>query len=208
MHIDIGRQLGTVTRGVTDRTVDGKSAKATTVSQTYKTSAEDLWDAVTTADRIPRWLSPIEGDLRLGGRYQLKGNAGGTIQVCEPPRHLKVTWEYGGGMSWVEAWIEPVAAGSRLTVEHLALVDDHWKKFGPGAAGVGWDLMLAGLDRHLGSGTGVNPDEAMAWMMSDQGKAFIRHSSDSWCAADIAGGTDPATANTAAAATVKAYTGV
>jgi len=26
-----------------------------------------------------RWFLPIEGDLKLGGKYQLKGNAGGTI---------------------------------------------------------------------------------------------------------------------------------
>ena len=32
--------------------------------------------------------SPISGDLRLGGRYQLQGNAGGEILVCEPPQHL------------------------------------------------------------------------------------------------------------------------
>ena len=208
MHIDIGRQLGAVNRGVVDREVEGKPAKATTMAQTYATSPHDLWTAITTADRIPRWLAPIEGDLRLGGRYQLKGNAGGTILVCEPPRHLRVTWEFGGGMSWVEAWIEPLAAeSSRLTVEHLAFVDDHWKKFGPGAVGVGWDLMLAGLNRHLGGGAAVKPDEAMAWMMSDEGKSFMRQSSAAWCAADIAGGSDPDEANAAGARTIAAYTG-
>ena len=208
MHIDIGRQLGAVNRGVINREVDGKPAKATTMAQTYATSPDDLWDAITTVDRIPRWLAPIEGDLRLGGRYQLKGNAGGTILVCEPPRHLRVTWEFGGGMSWVEARIEQLAAqSSRLTVEHLAFVDEHWKKFGPGATGVGWDLMLAGLDRHLGGGAAVKPDEAMAWMMSDEGKSFMGQSSAAWRAADIASGTDPDEATAAGARTIAAYTG-
>ena len=44
-----------------------------------------MWDAVTSAERIPRWFLPISGDLRLGGRYQLEGNAGGEVLECAPP---------------------------------------------------------------------------------------------------------------------------
>src|SRR5882724_8555264 len=29
------------------------------------------WDAMTNAERIPRWFLPISADLRLSGRYQL-----------------------------------------------------------------------------------------------------------------------------------------
>ena len=57
---------------------------------------EDVWDACTTAERIGRWLMPVSGDLRrLGGKYQLEGNAGGEIVSCEPPRLLRVTWALG-----------------------------------------------------------------------------------------------------------------
>ena len=45
---------------------------------------------------------PVSGDLRLGGRFQLQGNAGGGITRCAPPRHLAVTWEFGGQVSWVD----------------------------------------------------------------------------------------------------------
>lgn len=38
-----------------------------------------MWDACTDPERIPRWFLPISGDLRLNGRYQLEGNAGGAI---------------------------------------------------------------------------------------------------------------------------------
>ena len=82
------------------------------LSRPTATTAEDLWEAITTADRLPRWLMPITGDLRLGGRYQLQGNAGGEILICEPPKHLNVTWEYGGEISWVDAKI----AGRRTQV--------------------------------------------------------------------------------------------
>ncbi|WP_308168107.1 hypothetical protein [Nonomuraea sp. NEAU-A123] len=46
-----------------------------------------MWDACTSAEHIPRWFLPIEGDLRAGGCYRLEGNAGGEVLACEPPRH-------------------------------------------------------------------------------------------------------------------------
>ena len=33
---------------------------------------------------FPRWFLPISGELRLGGRYQLTGNAGGTDHPLRP----------------------------------------------------------------------------------------------------------------------------
>jgi uncharacterized protein YndB with AHSA1/START domain len=208
MEIDIGRQLGAVARKVGDREHDGKPARVVVVEQTYSTTAEDLWEAITTADRLPRWLLPITGELRLGGRYQLQGNAGGEILICQPPRHLYVTWEYGGDISWVDAKIAVVARNSvRLTVEHIARPNEHWKQFGPGAVGIGWDLMILGLSKHLETGSAKVAEEGMKWMMSDDGKSFVRQSSDRWRLADIAGGADPETAKAAADRTTVAYTG-
>ena len=64
-------------------------------TRNYDTDIDDLWDALTSAERIPRWFLPISGELKPGGRYQFQGNAGGKITRCEPPRLLSVTWEYG-----------------------------------------------------------------------------------------------------------------
>jgi len=208
MTIDTPKQIGAVNREVRTLDYEGKPARAVVVTQTYQTSLQDVWNAITTAERIPRWLMPITGDLTLGGRYQLVGNAGGTIQVCDAPRFLKVTWEYGGQVSWVEARIATVSPGSaRLTIEHIAHPDDHWKKFGPGAVGVGWDLMVLGLATHLETGSDTVAAEGMAWMMSDEGKAFVRQSSEAWGRAAIAGGDDPDEARAAADQTTAAYTG-
>ncbi len=44
----------------------------------YAGAVDEVWDALTNPERIPRWFLPISGELRLGGRYQLTGNAGGT----------------------------------------------------------------------------------------------------------------------------------
>ena len=77
MHIDIGRQLGAVNRGVTDREVTGSRPRRPRWPRPMRPRR-----TISGTRSRPRiafrdgWL-PIEGDLRLGGRYQLKGNAGG-----------------------------------------------------------------------------------------------------------------------------------
>jgi uncharacterized protein YndB with AHSA1/START domain len=67
------------------------------VRRAFPAPIEDVWDACTTAERISRWFMPVTGDLRLGGKYQLEGNAGGEMLNCEPPRLLRVTWVMGEG---------------------------------------------------------------------------------------------------------------
>jgi uncharacterized protein YndB with AHSA1/START domain len=207
MHIDIGQHIGATTRQVSSRTHNGKEARVVVVSRTYSTTPDDLWNAVTSAERLPRWFAPVSGDLRLGGRYQVQGNAGGQILVCEPPRQLKLTWEFGGNTSWVDVGIATHADGAILTLEHTMILDDHWKQFGAGATGVGWDLALVGLAEHIDTGSAKTVEEGMAWMTSDNGKAFVRESSEAWGAAAVAGGEDAAAAKAGVAATTAAYTG-
>jgi len=152
---------------------------------------------------------PISGDLRLGGRYQLQGNAGGEVVRCEPPRDLGLTWEMQGQVSWVNVALSALSAESTsLRLEHIAHVpDDLWNTFGPGAVGVGWDSALLGLDQLYATSSSVNPETAMAWLASDEGKQFLRGSSDAWCSASIAFGTDESLARAGANRTTAAYMG-
>ncbi|AWB87718.1 SRPBCC family protein [Mycetocola zhujimingii] len=204
-----GAQIGAVTRRLSRREVDGESGRVVTISQTYPTSQADLWNAVTTGDRISRWLMPITGDLKVGGHYQLEGNAGGEILECVEPHTLDVTWEYGGDVSWVTARLTGDENSATLEVEHTALVDDaDWKQFGPGAVGIGWDSMLLGLALHLTSGASMDPAEAMAWMESPDGIRFMTRSNEAWREANIAAGEKKADADAAAARCLAAYTGV
>jgi uncharacterized protein YndB with AHSA1/START domain len=204
-----GAQIDAVTRNLSRRDIDGESGRVLTLSQTYPTSQADLWNAVTTADRISRWLMPITGDLRLGGHYQLEGNAGGEILECAEPTTIAVTWEYGGDVSWVTVRLSGDENSATLEVEHAALVDDaDWKQFGPGAVGIGWDSMFLGLNLHLSSGASMDAAEAMAWMESADGIRFMTRSSDAWREANIAAGEKESDANEAAARCLAAYTGV
>ena len=173
MEIDVARVLGLVTRSVRNFEKDGKAASAVTLTRLYDTDVDDLWDALTSKERVPRWFLPVEGDLQLGGRYQLKGNAGGTITACTPPRHFAATWEFGGATSWIDVRLAAERDKARLTLEHTAIIEDHWNQFGPGAVGIGWDLALAGLERYLATGASVDHETAEAWMGSPDGKEFM-----------------------------------
>jgi uncharacterized protein YndB with AHSA1/START domain len=207
--IDVNQQINAVRRVVGKRVLEAGEARVVTVSQVYDTSTEDVWDALTSAERIPRWFMPVTGDLRLGGRYQLEGNAGGTIERCDPPKSFAATWEFGGEISWIEVRVsaEP-DGGARFELEHVAHVDDErWAEFGPGAVGVGWDSGFLGMSGHLSAGPAVDPREAMAWLATEEGRSFITLSSQRWCEANIAAGEDEADAQAQAARTTAAYLG-
>jgi uncharacterized protein YndB with AHSA1/START domain len=208
--IDVVQQINAVRRQVGSRVLEAGEARVVTISQTYDAALDDVWDACTNAERIPRWFLPISGDLRLHGHYQFEGNAGGTIERCDPPKGFAATWEYGGGISWIEVSLstEP-GGGTRFQLEHTALVGDdaRWTEFGPGAVGIGWDMGLMGLAMHLSSGAAVDPEESAAWSTSEEGRRFMSLSSQDWCEADIAAGADRAQAQAAADRTTAAYTG-
>lgn len=207
--IDVTHQINAVRRQVGSRLLEAGEARVITVSQSYRAELDDVWDACTNPERIPRWFLPVSGDLRPDGHFQLEGNASGTILRCDPPRSFAATWEFGGDVSWIEVRLTPEGDGlTRLELEHVAHVDDErWAQFGPGAVGVGWDGAFMGLAMHLSGGGAVDPQEAVAWMASEEGKRFMAESSQRWKDASIAAGTDPDAAKQAAERTTAFYTG-
>jgi uncharacterized protein YndB with AHSA1/START domain len=207
--IDVKHQINEARREVGTKVLEAGEARVVTISQTYEGSLVDVWDACTNPERIPRWFLPVSGDLRLGGRYQLEGNAGGTIERCDPPNSFTATWEFGGEISWIEVRLSERPQGRiRFELEHVAHVaDERWARFGPGAVGVGWDLALVGLARHMSGGEPMDPQQGAAWVGSDEGREFISLSSEQWCQASITAGTPVTDAQQAAGRTVAFYTG-
>ena len=207
MQFDVETNLAATDRSVASLERDGQPARAVTLSRRYATTAEGLWDAVTNAERIPRWFAPVSGDLELGGRYQIEGNAGGLITTCERPSHFALTWEFGGDVSWVEVRVSDEGAGqARLTLIHTAHLSEHWGTFGPGAVGVGWELGLLGLALHLEHADEPKPDET-AFAASPDGRAFTVGSSEGWGRAAAAAGEDLDVAGASARRTAAFYTG-
>jgi uncharacterized protein YndB with AHSA1/START domain len=207
--IDVTQQINSVDREVGRRTLEAGEARTMTISRVYDTPLEDLWDACTNPERIPRWFLPVSGDLRPGGRFEIEGNASGTIERCEAPHSMDATWEFGGAISWIELRLtsEP-AGGSRFALHHIAHVEDElWAQFGPGAVGVGWDGAVMGLTLHLGGAERVDPEAFAAWQTSDEGRRFHTLASERWTEASIAAGTDAEQARAAGARTTDFYTG-
>ena len=207
--MDVSGQVNAVRRQVGTRMLEAGEARVVTVARIFAAPIEDVWDACTNASRIPRWFLPVTGDLRPGGRYQLEGNAGGTIERCDPPHSFAATWEYGGDVSWIEVRLTAEAAERTLVeLEHVAAGDEErWAEFGPGAVGIGWDLGFLGLAGHLEGGVGVEPADAAVWMASAEGRDFMERSSERWRDASVAAGTEVAAAEAAAQRTTAAYTG-
>jgi len=207
--IEITHQISAVSRQVGTRVLDAGAARTLTISQSYDTTLEDLWDACTSSERIARWFLPVSGDLRPGGRFQIEGNASGTIERCDPPKEFAATWEYGGQVSWIEVRLSPEPDGrARLELEHIAHIDDEiWAQFGPGAVGIGWDMGFSGLAIHLSTGQAADPRRAAAWQASDEGKRFMTLSSERWRDANVAAGTAQADAGAAADRCTAAYSG-
>lgn len=213
--MNIDNQIDAVRRAVSSENRAGTPVRVQTLAQSYPSPLADVWEAVTTADRIARWFMPIDGDLVQGGRYQLQGNAGGTVLACDPPDSARagfdVTWEFGGGVTWLTVRLQALDAEStRLELEHVAPVDavpeELWAQFGAGATGIGWDDTLLGLSLHLVA-PGERPDDPEGWLLSEEGRRFNRLSADRWALAQVADGADPDAAKAASDAVYALYAG-
>lgn len=199
--MDVSHHVNAVERTVGSRTLEAGEARVVTLSRSYPTDAADLWDACTSAERLPRWFAPVHGDLRLNGQYQVEGNASGTILTCDPPRTFTATWEFGGGVSWIELTIiDEGPEQARMQLDHIAVADDDmWPQYGPGAVGIGWDLALLGLAIHLEIGAAVPDDfKEEEWATTGEGRNYIRDAGEGWYTAQVASGEDAGVARRSA----------
>jgi uncharacterized protein YndB with AHSA1/START domain len=182
--IDIVSQINAAHREIGNQPVQTGEGRSLLLRRTYRATIEDVWSACTDPERIGRWLAPVDGDLRLGGTFQLKDNAGGEILRCEPPRLLKVTWAFGEGMrTEVELRLAPGdGGGTVLELDHASpaeVVDELVRSYGPGGTigvGGGWDLALLGLDLHL---HGADLDPA-TWQDATDVQQFAAGSCRAW----------------------------
>lgn len=207
--MDIQREIEATGRELGMRQLDDRTARVATLTRTYPTDVDDLWSACTDPERLKRWFLPVHGNLVVGGRYQIEGQAGGTITACRAPYALDATWEYGGATSWIELRLHGDGDGkaARLELRHVFHTDDeHWLRYGPAATGIGWDLGLVGLAWHLDAG-GTPHGESDEWAASAEGVAFLSAAGDAWVPVTIAAGLDPDDARARADRTVAFFTG-
>jgi uncharacterized protein YndB with AHSA1/START domain len=203
-------EIDRVHRKVGTRRVASGEAGTVLLRRSFDSGVEDLWDAVTSPERIARWFLPVTGEFRVGGSYQLEGNAGGEILECVPPERLRVSWLFGPDPGFSEVEVRLAPEGGNRTVfelEHVAVVPEEFRsRFGPGAVGIGWDLALLGLGWHLAGG-GLSPEDAVEWQSSPDAKDYVARSAEEWGRAFAATGADPEIVTATTVATIEFYTG-
>src|SRR5262249_47013205 len=185
--IDIASQLNAIHRKVEGLPpADGSGERVSVLLRRgYDAPIGDVWDAVTQPDRIKRWFLPISGELRVGGSFQLEGNAGGEILTCEPPRLLRMT--FGGSTSIVEGrLIAQSESETVLELEHTVPIEMAQSGAGALYVGPGWDGALMGLDLFLRDEAIGDP---VAAANSPEAQEFSRQSVHAWAAAVTDSGT-------------------
>ena len=147
-----------------------------------KATPEKVWQAITTPEmsRLYGYLSPVEYDLRPGGRYVSRASeemqqlgmpevvVTGEVLECDPPRRLVQTWdpvwiedEEPGTLTWE---IEETADGAtRLTLTHARLGDETARQVAgnpdpSSRGGGGWPWVLSGLKTLLETGEPMETD--------------------------------------------------
>lgn len=208
--LDLLDELAAVHRVMGAATLPAGEAYTVELTRRYDATVDDVWDAVTDPDRLRRWLKPVTGDLRPGGRYDLEGGEHGEILRCEPPRLLRVSWLYGPeadawpGTSEVEVVLTAgEGGGTDVALTHAASVGDpSFPVYGPGAGGVGWDLHLIALSRYLTDGESTDHEDLEG---SPEVRELVRRSAAAWGRAHAATGADPRTVAAAVEATTAFY---
>ena len=207
---DVLDELAAAHRVMGKGSVPAGEAYTVELRRRYDAGIEEVWDAITSAERLRRWLKPVTGDLRLGGKFELEDMGHGEILRCEPPRLLKVSWLYGPdadaweGSSEVEVRLTPDPSGdTAFELIHAAIVDPHYfPTYGPGAGGVGWDLGLLALARLL---AGEEIGNLAEFGKSPEVREFCRRSAAAWGQAHLAAGGDPEQVAAAVEATTAFY---
>lgn len=207
---DVLDELAAARRKMGTATLPAGAAYTVELRRRYHAHPNDVWDAITSPERLSRWMKPVTGDLRLGGAFELDGGEHGEILRCEPPRMLRVSWMFGPeadewpGTSEVEVRLSPGSdGGTEFELVHAAAVGEPmFPTYGPGAGGVGWDLHLLTLASFLDDGEVLDHEKLRA---SPAGHEFSRRSASAWGEAHLAAGGEPDHVAAAVEATTAFY---
>lgn len=115
---------------------------------------DEVWDALTRADRLARWLAPGAIEARAGGSVRLDfgqgGSVAGRVIRCEPPSLLEFEWRFPGETESVVRFdLSPAGEETLLVLDHRLLAAEHATGYS-----AGWHAYLAALDDHLASRDG------------------------------------------------------
>ncbi|WP_007023589.1 SRPBCC family protein [Saccharomonospora iraqiensis] len=179
--MDINEWIAQTTRDVRPRSISGGTGYAAVARRTYDASAEEVWNALTSPERVAQWFLPVSGDLRKGGTFQLEGHAGGDILECDRPHRFHLTWKFEGHSDQeVVVTLVPEGDGrTTLELEHVGPGDGERAVSHVLAVGAGWDPALVGFGHYV---TG-DPLDKQFWFESEEALEFTKKSVRAWAEA-------------------------
>lgn len=137
---------------------DGKGVVR--VEDRYATDIDDLWSAITEPARLARWWGKVEGDLRVGGTFELEvqWQGSGRVVACESPHRLVVviresdeSYRKGVGAppfdSRIEATLTADGDHTLLVIEVSGMELERIAFYG-----AGWQIHAENLARYLAGG--------------------------------------------------------
>ena len=149
-------------RKIGQKLIAAGEARTALLRRAYPTTVKNLWTAITEPRHLRVWYIEPMGDLRLGGTFSLEGTAHGRIMRCDAPRSMCVTWLYGPGRAdEVEVRLSPLGDDrTLLELEHASVADlaSDGVTDAIVSVGVGWELAMAYLGRHLRHELAAPPD--------------------------------------------------
>jgi len=132
------------------------------MDDTYETSVDGLWAALTDAVSLGRWVASVEGDLRVAGAFTAAFTSGweglGRVDVCDAPHRLVVTLAPDQeDETVVEARISASDGRTRLVLEERGIPLDEIS-----AHAAGWHVHMEDLTAFV---AGADPcDWRARWM--------------------------------------------
>jgi uncharacterized protein YndB with AHSA1/START domain len=104
----------------------GPTGSAVRFELRYGTAPADLWWPLIMPERLGRWLTPVDGDLVLGGEVRLYfgPETVATIMVaaCRPERSLDLRYGFPDGAgSRLRVDLRPDGDGTIMTLDHSGL---------------------------------------------------------------------------------------
>ena len=128
-------------------------AKVARLRRHFDFSHQEIWNACTDRDQLPRWFAEVSGDLQEGAT--LKFDVGAPCKVtsrilrCEPSNRLLLTWSYPGrDIDEIDFRLAADGDGAVVELEHRSGDKTDWW-FG---AGSGWEYALLRLTVLLSGG--------------------------------------------------------
>jgi uncharacterized protein YndB with AHSA1/START domain len=122
-------------------TVDGQGDRRTVRFSRYlPVPPDEVWDAITSVDRLREWLADSTVDLRVGGRLEfrfepddLDQTCTGRILACRRPALLEYEWHWPGeDQSVVRFDLSEDGDGTLLLLTHRLLPLDSTAGYGAG----------------------------------------------------------------------------